>query len=192
MNRYRWTGVVCVLALLLGAAWALGWLSGEDAEVAALRVQMESRDQLSDADRQALRERIGSLSDNQRRQLFEPMRGQFGAGMRDRLAHLQSLSTAERRKELDTWIDEMEARSRERQSRGDVGGPPGGFGDMSPADRERRMKGMLDRTTPEMRATVDQLMTMVNERREQRGLKPLDSPRGLFGGGRRPQAMAHS
>ncbi len=175
---------VAVVVLLLGIAWAFRWMGGEDAEVAEVRAQFENREQFSDADRQAMRERIGGLDESQRRQLFEPMRARFETTMRTTLTRLRSLNEAARRDELDTWIDAMENRSRQRQAnRG--GGPPERFANMTQAERDALRKGMLDRTTPEMRATMDQLMTMVNDRRSERGLDRISSPRALMGGLRR-------
>ncbi len=129
MSKERVFGGIAVIGLVLLAGWTLGWFGGHDRQVTALREQMENREQLSDAERQAIGEQIRSLSDAQRSQLFEPMmQAQFN-GMRDRVHQLMAMPEPQRRAELDQWIDEMENRRREWQARGDRGdrgGPPGG------------------------------------------------------------------
>jgi hypothetical protein len=43
----------------------------------------------------------------------------------------------------------------------------------------------LDRSTPEMRAKMDRYRDLMNQRRQERGLEPLEGGgRGMFGGGR--------
>jgi len=89
-----------------------------------------------------------------------------------RLDEFLSMSPEEQRAELDRRIDMMEEN--------------GGGRDANGGGRARGGKGMLDRTTPEMRAKVTQMMGMMNDRRSERGLEPISSPRGMFGppGGR--------
>ena len=177
MNRKHVIGGIALLLLLLLGVW---WFRGEDAEVAALREQMENREEMSDADRQAFGERMRSLSDAQRRQLFEPMMQARQAEMQQRVYALMSMPEAQRRAELDKWIDGMEQRRSQWQGRGGPrgggpgnggGGPP--RGEMTSAQRAQRGKGRLDRSTPEMRATMTQFFKMVKERREERGMEPI-------------------
>lgn len=195
MNKKYALAAVALVLLFAGAAWALGFFGGEDREVAELRAQFENRENMTDADRDAMRDRVRNLSDGQRQQLFGSMSGRWESGMRDRLTSLQAMTPKDRRVELDRWIDDMEARRKQWEARADSGqgGPRGGrpdFENMSQAQRDQRSKERLDRTSPEMRATMQQLMSMVNDRRKERGLPPMDSPRGLFGrpGGGRDRA----
>lgn len=174
------SGAAIVLALLLLAAWMLGLFGGEDAEVAELRQQFENRDQLSEQDQQALRERVRSLSDDQRRLLFEPMMQQRINVMQTRLFELQAMPPQERNRELDRMIDESEQRRREWEARS-ADRPPGGDrpprgdrGQMTEAQRDERRKTRLDRSTPEMRSTMQQMTRLINARRAERGLPPLE------------------
>lgn len=176
MNRKYVTWGIVVCLLLLFGVW---WFRGEDREVTALREQMENREEMSDADRDAFRERMRSLSDDQRRQLFEPMMQARQAEMQQRVYALMSMPESQRRKEIDNWIDEMEQRRSQWQGRrGGGGSPPGGGGgpprgEMTSAQRAQRGKGRLDRSTPEMRAAMTQFFKMVRERREERGMEPI-------------------
>ncbi|TWT65408.1 hypothetical protein Pla123a_48760 [Posidoniimonas polymericola] len=173
MNKKQ-GGAAAVLVLLLLAAWMLGLFGGEDAEVAELRQQFENREQLSEQDRDAFRDRIRDLSDEQRRQLFEPMMQGRMAGMQTRLYELQAMPRAERNRELDQMIDESEQRRREWETRRSDSPPRGDRGQMTDAQRDERRKSRLDRTTPEMRSTMQQMTRMINERRAERGLKPFE------------------
>ncbi|MEM8865882.1 MAG: hypothetical protein AAGF31_10100 [Planctomycetota bacterium] len=201
MTRSRIAIAATSVALLAAAAWGFGLFGGEDGEVEAIRQQMANRSELSEADQQAVRDRIRNLSDNQRQQLFRPMMQAGFDRMRQRYNDLLAMPDDQRRAELDRMIDQMEDRRREWEARraereanrgagggegrGAGGGEGGrrGFSQMSEAERDQRRKGMLDRTSPEMRATVTSMMNMVNDRREERGMEPLSSPRALFAGG---------
>lgn len=55
-------------------------------------------------------------------------------------------------------------------NRAGAAGAPPGRSPPSPADREQRRKQLLDRTTPEDRAQMDQFRRDLNARRAQRGL----------------------
>jgi hypothetical protein len=96
--------------------------------------------------------------------------------MQTRVRALMSMSEEQRRAEPDKWIDDMEKRRRNWERDGEQRRPPGPSG-MDGADRDRRMKGRLDQTTPETRATIQQMMKMVNKRREERGMQPMRGPR---------------
>lgn len=179
MNRKHVITTMIVCLLLLCGAWALGWLGGKDAEVAALLDEMQNQDDMTDEQRQAFRERMRSLDDSQRRQLFEPMMQRRQTEMQSRVYALSAMPPAQRRAELDKWINDMESRRQQwaggrggggGPGRGE-GGPPGG--EMTSAERAQRGKSRLDRSTPEMRATMTQMMKMVNERREERGMEPM-------------------
>ena len=55
---------------------------------------------------------------------------------------------------------------------------------MTAAQRDQRGKERLDRSTPEMRAKMDRFRDMINDRREERGLEPIEGGRGGRGGRR--------
>ncbi|MGI9427884.1 MAG: hypothetical protein ACR2NM_04455 [Bythopirellula sp.] len=187
MNKKHAVAAGLILALLAGVGWAL--FSGEDQAVIEAKQQrnelFEKIDTLSPEQRRAefdaLRESAQNLSEDQRRELRRGGR-QF---MMQRVDRLLAMSAAERNQELDRMIDRMEERRQNRDA-GD-GGPRGDRGgDMSPAERDQRRKQRLDRTSPQMRAKMDQMKDLMNQRREERGLEPLPGggpPRGKFGGG---------
>lgn len=178
MNRKHVFGSVLVCLVLLCGAWALGWFSGEDSEVQALLNEMQNQDQMTDEQRQAFRERMRSLDDSQRQMLFGSMMQARQAEMQSRVYALSSMPPAQRRAELDKWINDMESRRRSWEGGRGGGGPDRGGGgpprgEMTSAQRAQRGKSRLDRSTPEMRATMTQMMKMVNERREERGMEPI-------------------
>lgn len=183
MNKKNGIAATVILALLAGIVWVL--FTGEDAELAEakqMRDQMfQKMDTMSPEDRhsgrEAIREKMQDFSPEQRRE--------FGQGMRQfamkRVDKILAMSPGEQRQELDQWIDRMEQmrENRGNEGRGDRGG------DMSSAQRDQRSKQRLDRSTPQMRAKMDAMKDLINQRREQRGLEPIQGPRGLLGGGPR-------
>jgi hypothetical protein len=90
-----------------------------------------------------------------------------------------AMSPAERTKELDKRIDEMEAQRRNGGGQG--GGPPGGGGprNVDPKKMDEFRKKMNAWTTPEQRAKFENGIRMFNDRRKERGLEPIKP-----GGGR--------
>ena len=120
-------------------------------------------------------------------------------GMRreqDRMSRYAKLSPADKRRYLDEQINRQEEMRRRMQQQpgngnrppGGPGGPgmafgPGGRGKGPPPsaeEKEKRRKQMLDRTTPEFRANMDQYRRDLEARRQQRGLPatPPGSGRG--------------
>ncbi|MCH8839794.1 MAG: hypothetical protein IH831_03795 [Planctomycetes bacterium] len=185
-----------MLALVVGAGWALGFFDTTDPQVAELQKLREETfgrmDQMSDEERrsqfQKFRQRVEGLSEDQRREFFESGREGFQQMMLQRMDQFFAMSPEEQTEKLDEMIDRMEEWRANREQGG--GGGPGwgrggaGRGDMSPAQRDQRSKQRLDRSTPEMRAKMDRFLDMMNERREERGLEPIDRGRGMFGGRR--------
>lgn len=190
-----------MLALVVGAGWALGFFDSTDPQVAELEELREETfgrmDQMSDEERrsqfQEFRQRVEGLSEDQRRQFFESSREGFQQAMAQRMNQFFEMTPAEQSKRLDELIDRTEER---RANRGQAGGGGtgwgrggggrgrGGRGDVTGAQRDQRSKERLDRSTPEMRAKMDRFRDMMNERREQRGLEPIEGGRGMFGGRR--------
>ena len=190
MEKKHAIAATIILVLLAGVGWAL--YSAEDKELAEakqLRDEMlNNMDTLTDeqrrAQRDALREKTNNFSEAQRREFGQGFR-QF---MMQRVDKLLAMPPEEQKQELDKWIDRMEERRAGGGERGGRGEGRGGDrgGDMSPAERDQRRKQGLDRTTPEMRAKMDAMKDLINQRREERGLDPIQGPggRGMFGGGR--------
>ncbi|MDB5308517.1 MAG: hypothetical protein JWO38_2719 [Gemmataceae bacterium] len=204
----RWRRRVAALVLLLGIA-GLVWAVRPDPHLArAKELQSElftpEAKNLPPDERKAkfaeLRDQMKRLTDDQKRDLFAPMREKQKAEM----ARYIGLPPKEKVKYLDERIDRSEKMRKEREQKGGkgngAGGPPGGFpgggsaagskaggfaGSVgaggpgggggpgqgrSPAEIENRRKQFLDNTTPEERAQMDQFRKDMNDRRKQRGL----------------------
>ena len=182
MNKKHTLTAVAILLLLAAIAWAL--LPADDTKLTEAKQMRDELFQKVDsmnpqqmrAGREAIREKMHDLSPNQRRQ--------FGQGMRrfmmKRVDELLALPPEQQAEKLDKWIDRMEEMRKNHA-------PPGDRGTgMTQAERDQRHKQRLDRTTPEMRAKMDRMKDLINERREQRGLEPIEGGRGMFHGGGRP------
>jgi hypothetical protein len=191
-------GAVLALALV-GGAYRAARPNGDPAKVQQLRQELfgEAGRALPPDDRKAkmseLRTEMRQLSSDQRSELFT-------ASQREEKVRLERYFAsvpAEKVKQLDAMIDRSEKRRAEaaardaarppdaRGGRGVANGPrpdgPGGVngGPRSPEQVEQRRKAMLDRTTPDQRALMDQVRALrekmrkdVDQRRQQRGLPP--------------------
>jgi hypothetical protein len=198
MDRKKIGIGAAVLVLLAGAAWALGYFSGTDPQVAELQKfrdeSFQRMDQMSDEERRAqfqeFRTRVDALSDDQRREFFESGREFFQQRMLERMDHFFALPPDEQKKDLDEQIDRMEQWRKQRAANPEQGrgGGPGGQargGGRGPRGGGGGGKGRLDRSTPEMRAKMARYRDMMNERRKERGLEPIEGGgRGMWGGGR--------
>jgi len=185
-----------MLALVVGAGWALGFFDTTDPQVAELQKLREETfdrmDQMSDEERrsqfQEFRQRVEGLSEDQRREFRESGREGFQQMMVQRMDQFFAMTPKEQTKRLDELIDRTEEWRANRDQAGGGGSGwgrgGGGRGNMTPAQRDQRSKERLDRSTPEMRAKIDRFVDIMNERREQRGLEPIDRGRGMFGGRR--------
>ena len=190
MNKRKTVIGVVTLLIAVGAGWALGFFDQIDPEVAELQQlrdeAFQRRDQLTEEERRAqfraVRERVDGLSEDQRRAFHEGGRERFQQMMLQRMDEFYEMSPEEQAEKLDENIDRMEERRANRDQAGGGGRPDRGRGDMTAAQRDQRSKERLDRSTPEMRAKMDQFRDMMNERREQRGLEPIRGGRGMFGG----------
>ncbi len=181
MEKKHVIGASVILLLLAGVGWAL--FAGEDQELVEMKQMRDdmlnnmenmSQDERR-ANRDAFRERAQNLSESQRREL--------GRGFRDfmmqRMENLLAMPREQQVAALDQLIDRMEERRQNRGERGDRGGRGG---DMSPGERDQRRKQGLDRTSPGMRAMMDQMKDLLNGRRAERGLEPIQGGgRGFFG-----------
>jgi hypothetical protein len=204
-------GGVVVLVLAVGAAWALGFFRGTDpavAELQQMRDAMFANRDLSPDDRreqwQGFRQKLDSLTDQQRQAFRESSRDGWQRFGQQRMNEFFALSPAEQQKRLDQIIDRMiewqnQPRPNLSGGRGDAsgrvgwrgdGGGRGGWRNMTDEQRDQRRKEMIARTDPKMRAQFDQFRHMLDDRRKDRGLPPMEGRppwRGGFpGGGRGP------
>lgn len=114
---------------------------------------------------QELRDTMRSLPQRERERMMADGRQRFEAA----IIRYTKLSKSEKEKYLDERIDRAERYRRES-------GPPNpnfGIGrpGTTPEERDRRRKERLDRTTPEVRAAMDQIRRDMENRRRQRGLR---------------------
>src|SRR3954451_3525115 len=157
-KRKTFIGGVAVILLLIAAAWAFGFFHRTDPAIAELQQlgsqawdrslpeaqRSESRDQF--------RQRMDSLTDDQRRAFFDANRDQWTGRMQQRMDEYFALSKAEQQKRLDDILNRIAAaRNPSQQStgqanRGNRGGNRGGRRNMTDAQREQRSKQRLDRT----------------------------------------------
>lgn len=197
-----------VVVLLAGtAAWALGVFNRTDPAVAELQQigsQMWDRT-LPEAQhnqiRDDFRQRMESLTDDQRRAFFDANRDQWTGQMQKRMDEFFAMSKADQQKRLDEIINRMvqarnspqlNANSRNQQNATgvnqqnprsrDANGNRGDRRNMSEAQRDERAKKRLDRTTPKMRAQFSEFRKQLEARAQQRGIS-LGDQRGGFSGG---------
>jgi hypothetical protein len=196
-----------ILFLSLGALLILGgflyWLFRPNPQVTKVKEMRrelfaESSRKLSPLERrerfEELRKEQAKLTPAERKQLAADAR----KARKAELEHYFTLSKAEKTKLLDKRIDQMEAMRKQMQAAGSpgrgsqggtgsgntlgfpqgAGGANGGSG-RTPEERERWRKEMLDSTTPEERAQMDQFRKDLQARRTQRGLP--SSPGGWGG-----------
>jgi hypothetical protein len=203
MDRRRIMIIAFVLFLTAMAAWAFGFIGGTDPAVAELeqfRDQMLDRN-LSEAERQQFRQdfrqRIESLTDDQRRIFFSSGREFRMERAEQRMDEFFAMSPADQQRQLDEMLNRMIARRNERaldqNSRGQQrdgarrsgGGERGNRAGMTEAQRDERSKRRLDRTSPKMRAQFAEFRRRLDGRARQRGIEPGDmrgGRRGPWGG----------
>jgi uncharacterized membrane protein len=195
-----------VILLLGGGAWAFGFFHRTDPAIAELH-QLGSQafdknlpDAQRDQLRQEFRQKMGDLSDDQRRAFFDANRGQWEARAQQRMDDYFKMTKAEQQKQLDEMLDRIvKARNSQQQKananpqsqsggRGDAN--RGGRGTMTEAKREERSKDRLDRSTPKMRAQMVEYRKQLDTRAQQRGISLGDPGRGGgfgYGFGRGPR-----
>lgn len=178
MNRKhsKVVGAIALGFLISGVTWAMLHESVDPAvaELEAERSRVFSPD-ATDADRQAFRQRVDSLTDEQRRQLFERGRPQMRERMQERMDKLFDKSPEELRREARARaIDVVEARQA-RAMNGDSqpAGPPWARGDMTEAQRDQRRKEFLDMVDPSTRGQMSEFRNLVDEQLTANGHDPL-------------------
>jgi hypothetical protein len=190
-KRKTFIGGVAVILLLFAAAWAFGFFHRTDPAIAELQQlgsqawdrslpeaqRSESRDQF--------RQRMDSLTDDQRRAFFEANRDQWSGRMQQRMDEFFKMSKADQQKRLDEILDRMQkGRNSQQQNQANRGGNNRGGRNMTDAQREERSKTRLDRSTPLMRAQTAQFRQMLQGRAQQRGINLGNSSGWGFGPGR--------
>ncbi len=196
MNKRR-AIISSLLTILLvgGVAWAFGVFSSPDPAIAELQA-MESQmwDQsLPEAQRNQLRtdfrQRMDSMTRDQRRAFFDANRDQWDNRMRQRMDEFFTMSKADQQKRLDEILNRMVQSQNSRQQNSNRQGAGQGRNGrtMTDAQRDERSKRRLDRTTPKMRAQFTEFRKQLDARAQQRGIK-MGDPRGPGFGGSRPGA----
>jgi uncharacterized membrane protein len=191
MNKRRAIISSVLTVFLVGVtAWAFGFFSRTDAAVAELQqLGSQMRDKnLPDAQRSQLRtdfrQRMESMTDDQRRAFFNANREQWDARNRERMDEYFAMSKADQRKRLDEILNRM-VQSQNSQQPNANGQSNRGGRNMSDAQRDERSKRRLDRTTPKMRAQFAEFRKQLDKRAQERGVQLSDHGGGGFGGFRR-------
>lgn len=194
MNKRRAIISSVLTVLLVGVtAWAFGFFSRTDPAVAELQQlgsQMWDKN-LPDAQRNQLRtdfrQRMESMTDDQRRAFFDANRDQWTGRMQERMDEFFAMSKADRQKRLDEILNRMvqsrnsqQANANGQRSRG-ANSNRGGR-NMSDAQRDERSKRRLDRTTPKVRAQFAEFRKQLDKRAQERGVQLGDRGGGGFGG----------
>jgi hypothetical protein len=198
---FIWLTVVVIT--IFGAGWLFGWFSNNAAIAEVRQLQEKAADpKLTDADRRALfdqmRAKMDALPESARREVREAGRQVFEARAEAHMTEILAMSKAQQVKAIDADIDAMEKRRAEFEKRMQAnGGQPNANANgqkgngtkgrpaaTNDSQRVDRLKNRLDRSTPESRAKRNAYMTLVNQRRQQRGLPVLTGggPGGGFGG----------
>ncbi len=172
--------------LLIGiAAWAFGFFSRTDPAIAELQQmgdQMRDKN-LTDAQRNQLRtdfrQRMDSMTDEQRRAFFDANRDQWSGRMQQRMDEYFAMSKADQQKRLDDILNRMAQAQKSPQ-----GNRNRGAHNMTDAQREERSKRRLDRTTPKMRAEFSEFRRQLDARAQQRGIQVGNQGGGYGGFGR--------
>ena len=170
---------------------------GEQMRTAGREMPNEQRRELF----RQMRQQTRSLTPDQQEQLRkeredrrrEEMKKFFQMSKEDQTAYLDRIikQGEERRQQ---WQQNQQANQqgnqqadnqrRQQQQQAGQGPPPRGQGNRtgSDEDRDRRRREMLDRSTPEDRAMAAEFRKMMNERRKELGLPPMQGGRGGGGG----------
>lgn len=197
MNARRWSVVVAVLIVAVGAGW---WAWSKPAVDPHMARVDELGKKLADLPMEEgsmpkareimgeIRDEMRQLTPEQRREMMQKGPPPFMRMVQKRIDQYFDLPAEERQDYLDKEIDTMERMRKQfaerRQRDGEGGGPPGGgprpnFGGegFSPERRREMQQTMLNNTSSEQRARFSQYMHDVQERRRQRGMPEMFGPR---------------
>jgi hypothetical protein len=194
MNKRKMIISMVLTILLVGlAAWAFGFFNRTDSAIAELQQignQMSDRN-LNDAQRNQLRsdfrQRMDSMTQEQRRAFFDANRDQWAGRAQQRMDEFFAMSKAEQQKRLDEILNRVLQAKNSQQPNSNGQGNRGannsrGGRNMTDAQREQRSKQRLDRTTPKMRAQATEFRKQLEARAQQRGIQLGDQRGRGFGG----------
>lgn len=188
MNNKKKTAIgVVVLLLIALSVWAFRD-DGVDPAVAALEAQRDVMfsPNATDADRAAFRAQIEALTEDQRRQFFERGRPEMERRMAERMNELFNQPPQQLRREAAQRAADIIADRATRGVDGDrgAGGPPGGRGQMTAAQRDSMRKQMLDNIPSQTRAQFSEFRRMINDELKARGQEEMSGRdmRGMMGG----------
>ena len=176
--------IVAALALSgLAVTWVVLW-PNRDAD--SLSVAEQARDLHARLSAEAARQNDGAPHATTQAQAYEipaPLRQDLhrflARQMETRLGRVLSLPPAERRAALDVEIDRMERNRRIRQAtRGRQTSDSSTDERITPRvlseeERAEMKREVLDKTSPKLRAQFAEYRRLLNERRQQRGLRQL-------------------
>jgi hypothetical protein len=186
---------VLTLVLVVFAAWALGFFHQTDPAIAELQdLSGKMRDaSLTDAQRNQMRtdfrQRLDSLSEDERRAFFNSNRNEWNQRTQQRMDEYFAMSKADQQKRLDEILNRMvQARNSQQQQNANGQGSRGASGNrggrnMTDAERQQRSKQRLDNTTPKQRAQFAEFRKQLDTRAQQRGIQLGDQRGRGFGGG---------
>jgi hypothetical protein len=182
--------IVGVLGVVLTCltAWAFGFFERTDPAIAELKeIGSQMRDSnLADAQRKQLRddfrERMRSMTNEQRRAFFDANRDDWTGRSQQRMDEFFKMSKIDQQKRLDEILDRM---VKSRSSGQNQGRTSNRNRNMTDAQRDARAKQRLDRTSPKMRAQFTEFRKMLDARAAQRGISVGGQGFWGFGGGRR-------
>ncbi|HTQ38397.1 MAG TPA: hypothetical protein VMJ32_05190 [Pirellulales bacterium] len=186
---------IAIITVALGiisltAGWLFGWFSENPAVAEVREMQTKLADSnLKPEDRRALfeamRAKMDGLSEAARQQLWENNRQTMEKRMKQHVDELHAMSPKDRDKALDADIDRMQKRQQAAQNNPNANGQSGAPGNQrnrgqAQTDDQRidRLKNRLDRSTPDMRATRQAYVQMIDQRLKERGLPPMTPGRG--------------
>lgn len=185
---------VLTLVLVGFAAWALGFFHSTDPAIAELQdLSGKMRDaSLTDAQRNQMRtefrQRLGSISEEQRRAFFNANRNEWNQRTQQRMDEYFAMSKADQQKRLDEILNRMvQSRNSQQQQNANGQGGRGANGNrggrnMTDAERQQRSKQRLDNTTPKQRAQFAEFRKQLDTRAAQRGIQLGDQRGRGFGG----------
>lgn len=201
------TAIVCLMLALGAMAYAgyYTWLTGippmpQTAEEAARLMKDPRFTRLPETRKeeymQVVRTVMNATPREERREAFrafasdpaarQNMREMMQHQMEQRILSFAKASKEERKKTLDQMIDQMEAMRALMPSRpANANGPGGadGGGPRGPRDPQSRVKGFMEHGNPQMGALAMQFMQALDNRRQERGLPPMQGmgPAGTRG-----------
>ena len=183
-------GLLVLILMLIGGAWAMGFFKSTDRAVAEL-TQLQNKlaePGLKDEERRALwremREKMDALPPDAREQTWDGARDRFEKRMNDRMKEVLAMSKADQQKALDADIDRMQRFEQMRQANQTAAADSGKAGNnqqgnranrqrggyRSDSDRITQQKNRLDRSTPQVRAMRYQYRQLLDQRMQQRGI----------------------